>query len=199
MDFFTSMFIALLKYLIIASAILTVSSRNPIYSVLLLVFTFLNTTILLLFYKVEYFSILLILVYLGAIAVLFLFDVMLINIKIFEITERAMMFVSFGFIIVLVYYLLCLIILDTLNGKAAMLVFQLPKWVDIVYQGDNILSLASFMFTQGFLFVIISSLVLLVAVIGSIFLTLVRSKRLKIQDEFSQILRENRTSVKLKH
>jgi len=89
------LFLNFCKVTIIIGGLLTVTSRNPVYSVLFLVYTFLNVAIILLFLQVEYFSILLILVYLGAIAVLFLFVVMLLNIRIFEVTQQTIAFVPF--------------------------------------------------------------------------------------------------------
>src|SRR5689334_16484405 len=74
-------FVIFLKYLIVFTALMTVVSINPIHSVLYLIFTFFLSAILIISLGVEFLGILLIIVYVGAIAVLFLFIVMMLNIE----------------------------------------------------------------------------------------------------------------------
>lgn len=72
---------------IIFCASLVILSRNPVYSIFFLVLTFLNTTALLTLLGAEFIALLLLIVYVGAIAVLFLFVVMMLNVKLLEINE----------------------------------------------------------------------------------------------------------------
>jgi len=74
-------FIYVLKYLAIVSALLVIITHNPINSIIYLILTFLINSIILFYLNVTFFSILILIVYIGAIAVLFLFIIMLINIK----------------------------------------------------------------------------------------------------------------------
>ena len=67
--------------IIILSSIGVVSAKNPVYSVLFLILAFINAAILFLFLNAEFLAMLLIVVYVGAVAVLFLFVVMMLNIK----------------------------------------------------------------------------------------------------------------------
>lgn len=190
-------FAFLFKAIIIVSSILVIASRNPVFSVLLLVFTFLNTAILLMFMKIQYFSILLILVYLGAVAVLFLFVVMLLNIRIFEVTEQTIKFTPFIFFFVFSYFVVALFFFTSSHFSFIEEKINVPFWVDIAFEADNIRSLASFMFTHGFTFILLSSIILLMAMLSSIFLTLVKPSKMKIQDDYIQLFRENRTHILL--
>jgi len=196
--FSVDVFILFFKVLIIFSAISVVSVRNPVYSVVFLIITFLNVSILLFFYKVEYFAVLLILVYLGAIAVLFLFVVMLLNIRIFEITQQTTLFVPFSIVCVLFYFILVVFFECFVDFYGTFLEIIVPNWVVLLFSVHPIVVLGSLIFTQGFIFLFIISLILLVAVIGSIYLTLVKSRKLKLQDDYLQVIRQSRLHLFLR-
>jgi len=197
-----------LKLTLLFSALCVVVSRNPVMSVIFLIYTFLNSALLLFFFGAEYFAMLLILVYLGAIAVLFLFVVMLLNIRIFEITQQTVKFTPF---LLLAIVILCLILflsfksflyqaeaVEALTLEEAMyLQASKPEWVNIYYSVSFIRSLAFVMFTYGAIYIVIISFILLLAVVGVISLTLVKSKKLKLQDDYSQVIRENRLNLVL--
>jgi len=201
-------YLRFLKLTLLFSALCVVVSRNPVMSVIFLIYTFLNSALLLFFFGAEYFAMLLILVYLGAIAVLFLFVVMLLNIRIFEITQQTVKFTPF---LLLAIVILCLILF--LNFKtflyqaeaveplaleeAIYLEASKPEWVNIYYSVSFIRSLAFVMFTYGAIYIVIISFILLLAVVGVISLTLVKSKKLKLQDDYSQVIRENRLNLVL--
>jgi len=196
--FSVDLFILFFKVLIIFSAISVVSLRNPVYSVVFLIITFLNVSILLFFYKVEYFAVLLILVYLGAIAVLFLFVVMLLNIRIFEITQQTTLFVPFSIVCILFYFILVVFFVCFVDFYGTFLEIVVPNWVVLLFSVHPIVVLGSLIFVQGFIFLFIISLILLVAVIGSIYLTLVRSRKLKLQDDYLQVIRKSRLHLFLR-
>jgi len=73
-----------------------------------------------------------------------------------------------------------------------------PNWVVLLFSVHPIVALGSVIFTQGFIFLFIISLILLVAVIGSIYLTLVRSHKLKLQDDYLQVIRQSRLNLFLR-
>lgn len=70
------------------SAIMVIASKNPIHSVVFLILVFCNATGLLLLLKIEFIAMMFLIIYVGAIAVLFLFVVMMLNIKINELNEN---------------------------------------------------------------------------------------------------------------
>ena len=80
----------LLGLILLLSAFLVISSKNPIHSVLFLILVFLVSSLLLFMLEIEFISLMLILVYVGAIAVLFLFVVMMLDIKVVEYKRDAL-------------------------------------------------------------------------------------------------------------
>ena len=72
----------ILNFTLFSSALLVLTSENPVHSVLFLIFTFCNASLILLMFKLEFLALVFIMVYVGAIEVLFLFVVMMLNIKV---------------------------------------------------------------------------------------------------------------------
>lgn len=77
-------FLFFFSSLLIISALLLINTKNPVYSVLFLILIFCNSTGLLLLFNIEFISILLIIIYIGAITVLFLFVIMMLNIQTYK-------------------------------------------------------------------------------------------------------------------
>ena len=81
------MFFNIFSAILIVSSLMVILSRNAVYSVLFLVFTFLNASIIFLISNAEFLAMTLVIVYVGAVAVLFLFVVMMLNINATKIKE----------------------------------------------------------------------------------------------------------------
>jgi NADH-quinone oxidoreductase subunit J len=108
---------------ILISAIMIILSKNPINSVLFLVLTFCNVTALLFTLELEFIPISFIVIYVGAIAILFLFVIMMLNIKLAELKEQNNHFVPVG-IIFSVLFLSEIILLLQVNFKSLILLNQ---------------------------------------------------------------------------
>jgi NADH-quinone oxidoreductase subunit J len=91
-----------LSFLLINSALMTVSAKNPVYSVLFLILTFLNGTGLLILLGLEFLGLTFLIVYIGAISVLFLFVVMLLNIQTLDMNENRTAYLPVGILLGLV-------------------------------------------------------------------------------------------------
>jgi NADH-quinone oxidoreductase subunit J len=89
----------------VISGFSVISSINPMHSVIALVLTFANCAALLILQEVEFLAILFVIVYAGAIAILILFVVMMLNIKLVELVDNTTRYVPIGFIIGLVLLL----------------------------------------------------------------------------------------------
>ena len=89
----------LFSILALLSAFCTVTSKNPIHSVLFLVFVFFNTAGLLILLGVEFLAMLFLIVYVGAVAVLFLFVVMMLDVDFAGLRKGAMQYVPLGLIV----------------------------------------------------------------------------------------------------
>ena len=180
----------------IVTGFLVITAKNPIISVFYLVLTFVNASILLLIQGVEFLSLLLIIVYVGAIAILFLFVVMMLNIKRVEIVGNATRYVPVGFIIGLIF-------LSIIKDKVLILNGPMGQWgakyTEInLTTNSNIEVLGDILYTEYAAYFLMSGVVLLIAMIGAIILTISHEEEIKRQDIFSQIATEFDKTVILK-
>src|SRR5688500_9609183 len=81
-----------------ASALMVISARNPVHSVLFLIFSFFNAAGLFILLGAEFVGLILVIVYVGAVAVLFLFVVMMLDISFAELRRGAMRYISLGLV-----------------------------------------------------------------------------------------------------
>jgi len=91
---------------------MVISAKNPIHSVLFLILVFCNSAGLLMLLGVEFLGIIFIIVYVGAIAILFLFVVMMLNIKLVELNENTLRYLPIGSLIGLIFLFQMFIVLD---------------------------------------------------------------------------------------
>jgi NADH-quinone oxidoreductase subunit J len=94
-----------LSFLLVISAILVISAQNPVHSVFFLILVFLTSAIFLFLLEVEFISLLFVLVYVGAIAVLFLFVVMMLDIKVTRAENDFFIYIPMGIFLGLIFFL----------------------------------------------------------------------------------------------
>lgn len=187
--------------IIILSSIAVLLSKNPIHSVFFLIVVFLHVGLLLLLLHVEFLAFLIFIVYLGAIAVLFLFVIMMFNIHILETRDNIIRYIP----LVLCIFLIILeisYITDWINLKLGILSFQESfyihkNWLNLLYSKDNIIVL-SIIYDYFLYNFVIASLILLVAMIGAIMLTLNVNIDLKKQIYYMQNNKKLYNSLVLK-
>jgi NADH-quinone oxidoreductase subunit J len=185
------------------SAFFTVTSKNPIHSVLFLVFVFFNTAGLLILLGVEFLAMLFLIVYVGAVAVLFLFVMMMLNVKISESSSSIYRYLPIGlFLSILFLFEIFLIIEGDLKSidnvvftQSEYKVLQTEflvntSWINNVISPTNVDVIGSVLFTYYSYFFIMSSVILLVAMIGAISLTLHRRSDIRRQDIYRQLQRD---------
>lgn len=185
----------------IASGIMVIQSRNPVHSVLFLILVFFNSAGLLILLGLDFFAMIFLIVYVGAIAVLFLFVVMMLNIKLAEISERKLRYVPIGgFLGLLFLGEMVLIVNNDLIpwlGSPAMWT-SAPQispgpwtsWAQLLEAVTPLESIGVLLYTYYFYFFIVASLILLVAMLGAIVLTLHKGVHVKRQEVFEQNTRE---------
>jgi len=189
-----------IKYLTIFATLMCVLSLNPVHSVLYLVLVFVTTAVLLISLGAEFLGILLIIVYVGAIAVLFLFVVMMLNIDRTESESGKLPVHSLsGLVVVLLlarafsnYIYGNFGFFHTIADVALMPIYEFHHlvWVDLVTTLDNINLLGHLLYTQHFHLLVLVGFILFLAMVSSIALTL--SPRLagvpaKTQNKYLQI------------
>ena len=153
---------------VIASAALTIFARNPVHSVLWLILAFFNGAGLMLLAGAEFIAMLLVIVYVGAVAVLFLFVVMMLDIDFAELRAGFARYLPFG--LVLAVILLSEIIFAVGAWQAGPLALA-TKAGPVPAHVPNIEALGALLYTRYLYVFEASGLVLLVAMIGAIVLT----------------------------
>ena len=153
--------------IIILSSIGVISSKNPVYAVLYLILAFLNSAILFLFLNAAFLAMLLIVVYVGAVAVLFLFVVMMLNIRQEEKTIKFQKYTPFTlFIFSIVFIELSYVFL--IDDKYLINLSNKEN----LSLNNNTVSLGNILYTEYALLFQMSGIILFVAMIGAIILTM---------------------------
>ena len=184
------------------SGVMVIQSKNPVHSVLFLILVFFNAAGLLILLGLDFFAMIFLVVYVGAIAVLFLFVVMMLHIKLAEINEKRLRYLPVGgFLGVLFLFEIFLIVdndLIPLLGGASEYRGDLlfTEWAPFVYTLTNIEGLGLLIYTFYFAYFLIASFILLVAMIGAIVLTMHKGVHVKRQQVFQQNTREFAKTVK---
>lgn len=187
--FYISSFIAVL------SGWKVITSKNPIISVFWLVVAFACAAFLLILLGVEFLPILFIIVYVGAIAILFLFVVMLLNIKLVEITENATRYVPIGIITGLIFLYNIYFGIDSFKIGSITLIDYINDFNNI-NKVTNIEQIGELLYTEYWIYFIVSSLILLVSMVGAIVLSLHHEETVKRQDLFAQVATEYSKTVR---
>ena len=203
--FFSSLFFISFSSFWILSSIAVISSNNPVYSVLFLVLSFFNATGNLLLFQVDFIPLSFIVIYVGAIAVLFLFVIMMLNIKLVELIDTSISF--YPFIIVFIFSLVWQLLIgyqfnttDVLSVTSKNLTLfndYFNSTNDIMFSSDyhsigtNIVSIGKPLFTLFSLHFIVSGFILFVAMVGAIVLTLKKSFLTKSQTVYLQVLTDS--------
>ena len=164
----------------VLSALMVISAKNPVHSVLFLILSFVNASGLFVLLGAEFLAMILVVVYVGAVAVLFLFVVMMLDINYIKLREGFLQYLPFGALlgIVLVMELGILFLTDTSSNINNSNATFNPK----IYETENTKMIGEILYTKYFYLFQICGIILLVAMIGSITLTLRDKGGVKRQD-----------------
>ena len=186
----------LFSFIAITSALNVIFQRNPVHSVLWLILTFFNAAGLFLLLGAEFLAMILVVVYVGAVAVLFLFVVMMIDINVAMIREGFMKYLPVGaFIGIILLVELALVFGGWAMAPEAQ-ALRLAPTPDLT-QIPNTEALGRIMYTQYVYVFQAAGLVLLVAMIGSIVLTMRRRIGVRKQDISAQVNRRAEETVEV--
>lgn len=188
-------FFYLFAGVMIASAFMVIASRNPVHSVLFLILTFVNAAGLFLILGAEFLAMILVVVYVGAVAVLFLFVVMMLDVDFVELRQGFLQYLPIGGLVAAVFAIELILIVGTwtftpeaLNLKQAAA--SLPA------DAMNTRALGRVLYTKYVYFFQASGLILLVAMLGAIVLTLREQKvQVKRQDVGRQNARDKASGL----
>lgn len=193
---FATILFYIFAFLTVSSAIAVVASRQPVYSVLFLIFCFFSSAGLFVLLGAELVAMLLVIVYVGAVAVLFLFVVMMLNVKVSGFKKGLKAYWFFGSAMVAVLALeLYIVITNSVKGKFA--VAEGTK--DAILNGakTNTHAIGRVLYTDYAYPFQISGLILFVAMVGAIILTLRERIGVKRQNIAEQIARDPKKTVEM--
>ena len=178
----------------IASALMVVIARNPVRSVLFLILAFISAAGLFVLLGAEFLAMLLIVVYVGAVAVLFLFVVMMLDVDFAELKQGFLSYLPLGGLIAIVLAIeLAMIGMSWQSAPQA----EALRAAAVPEGMTNVEALGTVIYDQYVYFFQIAGLVLLVAMIGAIVLTLRHKEGVKRQSVTAQVGRDRKTAVEM--
>jgi NADH-quinone oxidoreductase subunit J len=178
----------------VASALMVIASRNPVHSVLFLILCFVNSAALFLLAGAEFLALILVVVYVGAVAVLFLFVVMMLDVDFAEMRQGMLQYAPVG---VLVGVILLLELLLVAGSFAVSPEITGGSVVPIDSGIENTRALGRIIYTQYVYLFQAAGVVLLVAMIGAIVLTLRHKAGVKRQDPAVQVARRKSETLQV--
>ncbi len=191
-----ALFFYIFAFIAIASAFMVIWSKNPVHSVLFLILVFFNAAGLFLLLGAEFLAMILLVVYVGAVAVLFLFVVMMLDIDFTELRSGVLEYAPIGALIgvILAAELIVVVGGSVISPEIAKSV-AMP--IPAITERTNTAALGDVLYTNYVFFFEIAALVLLVAMIGAIVLTLKHRTTVKRQNIADQVARNPKTAVEV--
>ena len=187
-----ALFFYLFAGVCVASAVMVVTSRNPVHSVLFLILAFVNAAGLFVLLGAEFLAMILIVVYVGAVAVLFLFVVMMLDVDFAELRQGFLNYLPVGALIggILLAELLLVVggwvIAPAARGTAA-----------VAANVSNTEALGLVLYTKYVYFFEAAGMILLVAMIGAIVMTLQHKPNVRRQNIADQVARGRASAIEL--
>lgn len=191
-----------ISILILISIFFIIISINPVYSLIFLVAYFLLVNCLFLLLNLDFLALMMIIIYAGAIAILFLFVIMMLNVKIIETSFfNLKKQLPLGILLIILFFLQMLfIIINIIEEKPFFEVTTIHynyNYFEHYNFISNVKTLGFLIYNDFWFFFLIASLILLLAMLGAIALTMQKKKFLR-QQIYIQIIRNPSTSILLK-
>ena len=180
----------------VASAFMVIAAKNPVHSVLYLILAFVNAAGLFVMMGAEFLAMILIVVYVGAVAVLFLFVVMMLDVDFAELKQGALQYLPVGLLIGGIFLAELLLVAGSwVIGPGIPQAITAP----IVAKIPNTEAIGLVLYTRYVYFFEVAGLILLVAMVGAIVLTLRHKERVRRQNISAQVARTPAMSIEIRH
>ena len=190
-----AVFFYLFACVCVASAFMVIASRNPVHSVLYLILAFVNAAGLFVLMGAEFLAMILIVVYVGAVAVLFLFVVMMLDVDFAELRQGFLQYLPIG-VVVGIIVLAELVLVVTAWAISPEMIAAPVAPIDVSI--SNTQALGHVLYTKYVYFFQAAGLVLLVAMVGAIVLTLRHKQGVKRQDANAQSARTKAQAMEIR-
>src|SRR5271169_6727820 len=191
-----AVFFYLFASICVASAVMVIAAKNPVHSVLFLILAFVNAAGLFVLMGAEFLAMILIIVYVGAVAVLFLFVVMMLDVDFAELRQGFLNYLPVGGVIgiILCAELLSVVLVYVIGpdvGKA------ITAPIPAANQISNTQALGLVLYTRYVYFFQAAGVILLVAMIGAIVLTLQHKPNVRRQNIANQVARNKASAIEV--
>jgi len=190
-----ALFFYLFASMCVASALMVIAAKNPVHSVLFLILAFVNAAGLFVLLGAEFLAMILVVVYVGAVAVLFLFVVMMLDVDFAELRQGFLQYLPIGGLVGVVFLAELLLVVGAWAigpGVPSTIAAKIPT--DI----PNTQALGLVLYTRYIFYFQAAGVVLLVAMIGAIVLTLRHKPSVKRQDISAQVARNKETAIEIR-
>jgi NADH-quinone oxidoreductase subunit J len=191
-----ALFFYLFAGITVASAVMVISAKNPVHSVLFLILAFVNAAGLFVLLGAEFLAWILIIVYVGAVAVLFLFVVMMLDVDFAELRQGVITYLPVGALVGVILLAELLVVVGAWAigpDVAKAITAPIPPPSDI----SNTQALGLVLYTRYVYFFQAAGLVLLVAMIGAIVLTLQHKPNVRRQNIANQVARNRASAIEV--
>lgn len=192
-----AIFFYLFAFIAVAAAFMVISARNPVHSVLYLILTFFNAAALFLLTGAEFLAMILLVVYVGAVAVLFLFVVMMLDVDFAELKGEMAKYMPIALLIGVVLLMQLGIGLGAWVQADGAMGLRKAVTPDMA-QVENTRAIGLLLYDKYLMVFQLAGMVLLVAMIGAIVLTLRHRKNVKRQNVLHQMWRDPAQAMELK-
>ena len=192
----SALFFYLFASICVASAFMVIAARNPVHSVLFLILAFVNAAGLFVLLGAEFLAMILVVVYVGAVAVLFLFVVMMLDVDFAELRQGFLQYLPVGGLVGVIFLAELLLVVGSWAigpGIPTTITAKIPT--DI----PNTQALGLVLYTRYVYYFEAAGVVLLVAMIGAIVLTLRHKPNVKRQNISDQVARTKETAIEIRH
>ena len=190
-----ALFFYLFAGICVASAVMVIAAKNPVHSVLFLILAFVNAAGLFVLLGAEFLAMILVVVYVGAVAVLFLFVVMMLDVDFAELRQGFLQYMSVGVLVGVIFLAELLLVVGTWTlgpGIPTTITAPIPTGI------TNTEALGLVLYTRYIYFFQAAGLILLVAMVGAIVLTLRHKPGVKRQNIAEQVARTKATAMEIR-
>jgi len=192
-----ALFFYLFSGVAVAAAFMVIAARNPVHSVLYLILAFVNAAGLFVLLGAEFLAMILVVVYVGAVAVLFLFVVMMLDVDFAELRQGFLQYLPVGALVGVVFLVELVLVVGTwVSGPGVAGAIRAP--IPPLREATNTEAIGRVLYTTYVHFFELAGIVLLVAMIGAIVLTLRHKEGVKRQDIGRQIARTRAASIEIR-
>ena len=191
-----ALFFYLFAGICIASAFMVIAAKNPVHSVLFLILAFVNAAGLFVLMGAEFLAMILVVVYVGAVAVLFLFVVMMLDVDFAELRQGFLQYLPIGGVVGIIFVIELVMVVSVwviVPNVSQVIASPIPP----IASTPNTEALGHVLYTRYVYFFLSAGVVLLVAMIGAIVLTLRHKPNVKRQNIANQVARRKATAIEI--